>query len=131
MTMTRRSDYEEFESSSAANRRLLRQEELILEVTEILAEALEREGINKTQLAARMGRTKGFVSQLLDGSRNLTLRTIADLGDALRCRIKVRAQRESDSLPLVGRKTVHSATPWGDAEEWPAKLGRQKEKVPA
>ena len=104
--MTRRSDYEEFESSSAANRRLLRQEELILEVTEALAEALQREGIKRTQLAARIGRSKAFVSQILAGKRNLTLRTIADVADALRCRIKVRMHREPETLPLVGRQTV-------------------------
>jgi transcriptional regulator with XRE-family HTH domain len=134
--MARRSDYEEFESSSAANRRLLRQEELILEVTEALAEALQREGITRTQLAARLGRSKGFVSQILAGQRNLTLRTIADVADALRCRIKVRAHREPEALPLVGRETVRYAASWELTGEWSARLlkpvfGKQKERVAA
>ena len=59
--------------------RLLAQEELILEVTEVLCGLLEEEKISKKELAERLGKTKGFVSQLLNGGRNLTLRTVADI----------------------------------------------------
>ena len=60
-------------------RRLLAQEELILEVTETLCELLEKEKTSRKELADRLGKTKGFVSQLLKGGRNLTLRTVADI----------------------------------------------------
>ena len=60
-------------------RRLLAQEELILEVTEVLCGLLGEEKISKKELADRLGKTKGFVSQLLNGGRNLTLRTVADI----------------------------------------------------
>lgn len=86
-------DYEAFESSSVRNRRLLRQEELILEITEVLSEALAKEGITKAELASRLGKTKGFVSQILAGGRNLTLRTIADVADALACRISIHCEK--------------------------------------
>jgi transcriptional regulator with XRE-family HTH domain len=88
--------YETFRDVSAQNRRLLRQEELILEVTEALAEAMTRQGITKAELARRLGKSKGFVSQVLAGDRNLTLRTIADISDALACRIRVQALSEND-----------------------------------
>ena len=86
-------DCEAFEMSSVSNRRLLRQEELILEVTEALSAALEKEGITKKDLADRLGKTRGFVSQLLAGGRNLTLRTIADVADALECRIRIHCEK--------------------------------------
>lgn len=86
-------DYEALETSSDEERRLVRQEELILEVTEALAEALEREGISKAELARRLRKTKGFVSQVLGGGRNLTLRTIADIADAFQCRMRVYLER--------------------------------------
>ncbi len=89
------SDYDIFEKSSDHNRRLLRQEELILEVTERLSEALSQEGITKAELARRLGKTKGFVSQVLAGGRNLTLRTIADIADSLKCRIRIQLAKES------------------------------------
>lgn len=63
--------------------RLVRQEELILEVTERLTEALQETGVTRAELARRLGRTPGFVSQVLGGGRNLTLRTIADIAVAL------------------------------------------------
>jgi transcriptional regulator with XRE-family HTH domain len=60
-------------------RRLFAQEDLILEVTETLCELLEKEKISRKELADRLGKSKGFVSQLLNGGRNLTLRTVADI----------------------------------------------------
>ncbi len=58
---------------------LMAQEDLIMEVTETLCELLEKEGVSRKELAERLGKTKGFVSQLLGGGRNLTLRTVADI----------------------------------------------------
>jgi transcriptional regulator with XRE-family HTH domain len=84
-------DYEEFEASSAENRRLLREEEFILEVTERLTDMLDSEKISKVELARRLRKTKGFVTQILSGSRNLTLRTVADVSDALGYAIEMRA----------------------------------------
>ena len=49
--------------------RLLCQERLILDVTELLAGALEDGGVTRAELARRLGRTPGFVSQLLGGRR--------------------------------------------------------------
>jgi transcriptional regulator with XRE-family HTH domain len=60
-------------------RRLFAQEDLILEVTEKLCELLEKEKISRKELADRLGKSKGFISQLLNGGRNLTLRTVADI----------------------------------------------------
>jgi transcriptional regulator with XRE-family HTH domain len=60
-------------------RRLFAQEDLILEVTETICELLEKEKISRKELADLLGKTKGFVSQLLNGGRNLTLRTVADI----------------------------------------------------
>lgn len=97
-------DYEVLEQASPQDRRLLRQEELILEVTEALSQALAREQVTKKTLADRLGKSKGFVSQILAGGRNLTLRTLADIADALGCRVVVRlskagAMRESPTSP--------------------------------
>jgi transcriptional regulator with XRE-family HTH domain len=60
-------------------RKLLAQEELILEVTETICELLQNEKVSRKGLADRLGKSKGFISQLLNGDRNLTLRTVADI----------------------------------------------------
>lgn len=87
-------DYELFEQSSDSNRRLLCEEELILEVTEAVSAVMQEEGITKAQLARRMGRTKGFITQLLSGSRNLTLRTLAGVADALESRVTITVSKD-------------------------------------
>lgn len=109
-------EYDRFEKSSEAARRLLRQEELILDVTCTLAEALDREGMMKTSLAQNLGRTKGFVSQLLAGGRNLTLRTIADMADALGYRVKVVLEKEHRNDEIV--EVLPSRTSETQQLEW-------------
>lgn len=92
--------YEAFEASSAENRRLLREEEFILEVTEVLSAMLNNEGISKVELARRLGKTKGFVTQILSGSRNLTLRTVADVADALGYQIELKPRKQGRTLEI-------------------------------
>lgn len=64
-------------------RRAYRQEELILDVTERICELMEQQGVSRSELARRLGKTKGYVTQLLDGRTNMTIRTICDVFDAL------------------------------------------------
>ena len=65
---------------------LVRQEELILDVTERLTQALDNAGITTGELAERLGKSLGFVSQVFGGGRNLTLRTVSDIAAALSLR---------------------------------------------
>jgi transcriptional regulator with XRE-family HTH domain len=90
-----RTDVERFEGSSSKHRRLLREEELILDVTELLSSALQDKQMTKSELAEKLGRTKGFVTQVLSGNRNLTLRTIADIADALGYRVRMMKEQVS------------------------------------
>lgn len=99
--MKPRTDYEEFESSSAENRRLLREEELILDVTIALSTAMEKAGVSKSQLAERLGKSAAFVTQILSGGRNLTLRTVADVADALGSKVTVHIRRPEDVAIVV------------------------------
>jgi transcriptional regulator with XRE-family HTH domain len=73
--------------------RLMAQEDLIMEVTETLCELLEKENTSRKELAERLGKTKGFVSQLLNGGRNLTLRTVADILHVLGYKVSLVPQK--------------------------------------
>ena len=59
------------------------QERTIIETTELLCELLAAAHVTRAQLAEKLGKSKGLVSQLLDGSANMTLRTISDVCLAL------------------------------------------------
>jgi transcriptional regulator with XRE-family HTH domain len=76
--------------------KLLAQEDLILEVTETLCELLEREKISRKELADRLGKSKGFISQLLNGGRNLTLRTVSDILHVLGYKVALRPYKEGE-----------------------------------
>jgi len=52
---------------------------LIYNVTEDILLALEDLGLSKKDLAEKLDRTPALVSQLLSGSRNLTLNTLSDI----------------------------------------------------
>ena len=76
--------------------KLLAQEDLILEVTETICELLEKEKISRKELADRLGKSKGFISQLLNGGRNLTLRTVADILHVLGYRVALMPYKEGE-----------------------------------
>ena len=67
------------------------QERVILEVAILIRKLLREQGLSKADLAARLGRSKAFVTQLLDGRANMTLRTISDVMCALGHSLRVSA----------------------------------------
>jgi transcriptional regulator with XRE-family HTH domain len=77
-------------------RKLLAEEELILEVTETICDILENEKISRKELADRLGKSKGFVSQVLNGGRNLTLRTVADILHVLGYKVALTPYKEGE-----------------------------------
>lgn len=96
-------------------RKLLAQEELILEVTEFICKLMGDKNITRKQLADLLGKSKGFVSQLLNGGRNLTLRTVADIFYVLEYKIpQITARKE------VRQKEVSEII---EFSTWQPKLG--------
>lgn len=75
--------------------RLMMQEDLIMDITEDFCELLEIEKINRSTLAKIMGKTKGYISQLLNGGRNLTLRSLADLAYYLGYSISIQFNKKA------------------------------------
>ena len=95
-----------------AYERLLCQERLILDVTELLAGALEDGGVTRAELARCLGRTPGFVSQLLGGGRNLTLRTIADIAVALSLRPSFKLSSDRKTVSEWTKETSYNNYNW-------------------
>jgi transcriptional regulator with XRE-family HTH domain len=88
----------------------LHQAETVLEVTEMICELMEIHGITRSRLATLLGTTKGYVSQLLDGETNMTLKTLADVLFALGCRMAMKAVKaETGSI-------VYESNIWPEAE---------------
>ncbi|HBI44130.1 MAG TPA: hypothetical protein DDY78_14950 [Planctomycetales bacterium] len=58
--------------------RLFQQERAIYEATELLESTMAELEVTRTDLAKLLGKSKGWITQLLDGESNKTIRTVAD-----------------------------------------------------
>jgi transcriptional regulator with XRE-family HTH domain len=103
----RKSAQEEFLANSE-NRKLFEQEKLLVEATELLSELMEKKGVSRAQLAEKIGKSKAFVTQLLRGNHNMTLRTVADLFGALDHEVCLKSQprdrEQVDCTPAFEQK---------------------------
>lgn len=72
--------------------RLYQQERAIYEITELIESVMEAKGISRAALAKRLGKSKGWITQLLDGEANKTIRTVADVLAVLGQEFRVFAQ---------------------------------------
>jgi transcriptional regulator with XRE-family HTH domain len=70
---------------------LFQQERLTAEVVQLICKTMQSQGVTQSQLAERLGKTKGRVSQILSGDCNLTLRTVADVFTALQETLRISA----------------------------------------
>jgi len=59
--------------------RIMAQENLIMGVTEDVCKILKEDQLTRSKFAHIMGKTRGYVSQLLNGRRNITLRVLSDI----------------------------------------------------
>ena len=78
-----KTDWIEDLRSNPEGRRLLERERLWVEATETLCKLMESQGITSVELARRLQVSPARVSQLLSGTRNLTLASLADAFQAL------------------------------------------------
>ena len=92
--MQPRSTFEEF-ISTPGNERIYEQQRLLVEATELISSVMENTHVKRGELAHRLGRSKAYVTQILRGNQNLTLKTLADVCWALKCRVVMQ------SLPLA------------------------------
>src|SRR5438445_4801755 len=59
--------------------RAFQQEREIYKTTELIESVMQEKNISRSELARRLGKSKGWVTQLLDGDANKTIRTVADV----------------------------------------------------
>lgn len=88
----RRSKFDEF-LSDKRSRRLYERESLAFEASELVCRLMEESGVSRAELAHRIGASKSLITQLLTGSRNMTMHTLADLAFSLDHKIDMGAQR--------------------------------------
>ena len=74
----------------AQNPKLFAQEGLLVDACEEIWHVMNKQGVTKAELAKRIGCSRAHVTMVLNGTRNMTLRTLADLAGALGYQPKIR-----------------------------------------
>lgn len=74
-------------------------EKAILGFTEQVVSYMEKNNINRAELAKRLNVSKAFVTKLLNGNPNLTIKTMVSLAKTLDCdlRLELRAEHEVET----------------------------------
>lgn len=78
-------------------RKLYAIEGLITDTAQLIWDLMERRNLKQADLARLLNKTPAFVSQLLNGKANMTVRTLAEVVYALSATVKIKAQDESNS----------------------------------
>lgn len=91
--------------STPESERLLSQERLLLEVSELVCSALEHRGSRASDLAEMLDISRSEVSQRLSGRRNLSLRTLADMLHVLGFGIEARLVDRTAESPNFQMET--------------------------
>lgn len=74
---------------SHEKRRVLAEDNLVIDFQYALIDALRTKGVNKEQLAQMLGVSKSRISQWLSEDANPTMRTVARVFDALDYRVEI------------------------------------------
>jgi len=64
-------------------------QETIIDITETIVKRMKELRMNKAELARRLGVSKPFITKLLNGNPNMTIKTLVSIANALDCNVKV------------------------------------------
>ena len=65
-------------------------------LVEDICQAMKAKGINQSELAKRLGKTKQYVSRILNETANFTLASIVEISIALGCSVELRLNAQTD-----------------------------------
>jgi DNA-binding Xre family transcriptional regulator len=77
--------------SDPQGRRIYEREALAFEASELISSLMEEQAVSKTKLAELIGTSKSHITQLLSGTRNMTMHTLADLAFVLGHKVEIRS----------------------------------------
>lgn len=75
-------------------------EELVLDITEQVCQAMQEKGVGRAELADELGVSRAFISKLLNGTPNLTTKTLLKITLALGRELSIK-------MPPAGFTTAH------------------------
>lgn len=70
-------------------------EEAILEVTEAICKEMEKQKVSRADLAKRLNKSRAFITRMLNGQPNLTIKTMVEVANALDSKIHPQLVRKT------------------------------------
>jgi transcriptional regulator with XRE-family HTH domain len=82
-----------------------------VEISEQIYLAMEQQGVSKAELARRLGKSRAYVTKILQGSTNFTLESLVRIARALDCQLDLQFSprhraSELDELWEAGRRSA-------------------------
>ena len=98
------------------NAKIFQQERLILEATSRICERMNERNVSKSRLAALLRTSKGYISQLLGGEQNMTLRKLSDVFFALGMTVHIVAREYVERASTL---RIDHNVDWKWSQRWP------------
>ncbi|HEY0101227.1 MAG TPA: helix-turn-helix transcriptional regulator [Pyrinomonadaceae bacterium] len=95
-----------------------------LEISEQIYLTMEQQGVSKAELARRLGKSRAYITKVLQGSTNFTLESLIRVARALDCQLDLQFSprhkaSELDELWEAGRRSAsHSKMPFRPSSEY-------------
>jgi len=85
---------------------------LLLDIHEAMWAAMQARGVSRAELAERLGTSRAYITKLLEGQENMTVKTLVRVANALEMKVAMKfesreraaARRASTSRAVVARK---------------------------
>jgi len=104
--------YSKEHSFSEAEARTYAREDLIYNVTEDLLLQMEDLSVSKVELSRSLNKSRAYVSQLLGGSRNMTLASLSDICFALGIQPKIEFLSTHQECFSEKKTTSYTTDTW-------------------
>jgi transcriptional regulator with XRE-family HTH domain len=91
-------------------RKMVALEFLVLQASEVIARLMAEQGLSKADLARRLNKSRAWVTQLLNGQANMTIRTLAEVVHELDGEVVLHSQNprwKSGASPKSSRPVVY------------------------
>jgi transcriptional regulator with XRE-family HTH domain len=93
-----------------------RTEEALILLNEEICAIMEEKGISRSELARRLGKTRAYVTKILNGVPNLTIETLTRISLALGAKLEIKMTPLSESIeeehvPMVNESGNYEMSP--------------------
>lgn len=97
---------------------------VLLDVTEGIVKRMIEQNVRRSELAERLGTSRAYVTKLLDGQENMTLKTLVRVANALEMKVDTKFVPREPAAKAAKKQRVKTAVGSGMRRSTKARPGR-------